>query len=80
MINQARLAQGFPAEVNGIQSYQNIEDWWTSLELRYAGWEAKHRNRPEVLAENLCDEPADPVGDPAPSDWRQQAADWQRLK
>ena len=69
---------------------QGMEEEWgyfspAEIEAHYLCWkidpcDLPHAGRREVPAENLCAEPTNPVGDPSPSDWRQQAADWQRLK
>jgi len=32
LTNQAKLAQGFPDEVAGIQKYQNESGWWEAVQ------------------------------------------------
>jgi len=34
--NQARLAQGFPDAVSGIQKFQNESGWWEAVQEKYA--------------------------------------------
>ena len=83
----------FAVEMEGPHCFgyvQAIDKEWNyfdsdEIEASHICWKINpcdlpHAGRREVPAENLCAEPTDPVGDPAPSDWRQQAADWQRLK